>query len=289
MNRAMVFYNENKGYIFSSYAKARKLGFLVVINPVITAEANETKDEVLKKIEMAYEVSKNNPETDYDLANKYCFWECMGIKTFKDLCKKFVAVEIIEKDGCIYLYKQHGNSNGTYTRSEAQEDCMSFDVNTDFHYIAESALKLLNNGAIDAVTDIESFVTLGKRLVKFNVPSDEFVDYGDGGTDAYKIYRENNSENYIAFLIDNGYENLSEEAIRSVLERQFGIFTSFSFDNSDETKIVINGENNKYTIESNIYILQDEYIEIQLYKINGVKSIISDEYHKIIDSVKILR
>ena len=50
MNRAMVFYNENKGYIFSSYAKARKLGFLVVINPVITAEANETKDEVLKKL-----------------------------------------------------------------------------------------------------------------------------------------------------------------------------------------------------------------------------------------------
>ena len=78
MNRAMVFYNEKKGYIISSYARAREQGYLVVINPVITAEADASKEELINKIEMAFEVSKNNPVIDFNLENRYCYWELKG-------------------------------------------------------------------------------------------------------------------------------------------------------------------------------------------------------------------
>ena len=288
MSRVMVFYNENKGYIISSYAKARKQGYLVVINPVITAEADASKEELINKIEMAFEVSKNNPEIDFNIENRYCYWELKGVKTFREFCRKFAAVEINEVEGEIRLYKQQGNSNATFTPSKAQGDRIIIDANTDFHSIAEMALKLLYKGTDDAVIDTESFATLGKRIVRFKVPSDNLDDCGDGGTDAYKLYRESNSDNYIAFLIDNGYEDLNETDIRSVLERQFGAFQVFSFTEDSSQKLIIKAQNERCLIESTIFIMDDEYLELQLYvnraNDNGV---ITPEYHNLVESVSI--
>ena len=288
MKKICLYYNAKNGYYIVPQIRAKDVPVWV---SVATSEkvGLDSDEELGKAILKNLDVSESAEAKKLAEAKKNLYWIDLGYKSFGAFSKQHAAIQI-ESDGeKVFLTKLIRDSKGAYEQSKAEGDSVAFAVGAADMELAIGVKKMLNIASEHPQQNEKSIITLGKNVFKYLEPSAELVDCGDGGTDAYQIYKEESNGNFIAFLIDNGYENLSEVAIRSVLERQFGIFTSFSFDNSDETKIVINGENNKYTIESNIYILQDEYIEIQLYKINGVKSIISDEYHKIIDSVKILR
>lgn len=60
-----------------------------------------------------------------------------------------------------------------------------------------------------------TFNTIFGNLVKYVRPNDDFIDIGDGHTDAYQIYAyEKDDRNFIAFLIDSGYLDYTENAIK---------------------------------------------------------------------------
>ena len=60
-----------------------------------------------------------------------------------------------------------------------------------------------------------AIIRCGENSVTYRRPSDAYLDCGDGHTDAYQVFSlEDAPENQIAFLVDSGYSELNEKAIK---------------------------------------------------------------------------
>ena len=75
-----------------------------------------------------------------------------------------------------------------------------------------------------------TFETVHNRTVTYRRPSDAYLDCGDGHTDAYQVFSlEDAPENQIAFLVDSGYSELNEKAIKMKWQKQYGNLIDFCF------------------------------------------------------------
>ena len=171
-------------------------------------------------------------------------------------------------------------------RSQIDNDIIELDLYADSKVICTAIKKLLGGETLTREDNTKTFVTLGRATVTYNFINDDLEDCGDGGTDAYQIYKDLGSNDYIAFLIDNGYQSYAEDDIRSVLERQFGIFDSFAFDDSTPKQICIKAANEKCRIESSLFYNSDDSFELMCYEEQS-DSKVTEAYNKIRDSVRV--
>lgn len=280
-----VFYNESKGYIIEAQGKAKEIPVYVVINPVDRLPSNANKTELADKIKNALLKSLDHEEIDLNEAKKYQYWKDLGCKSYRAFSKLFDAVEVEVKEDVI-LKKLIRDKQGAYEPSDDENDCVILTGEIDYLNLASIVRSLLDLNEKEQVNKLSGFKTLGKAEVIYNEPLDDLVDCGDGGTDAYQIYEEPDTSNYIAFLIDNGYKEFNEACIKNKLETQYGVFNFFEYNESGDGHIIVKASNNKCMIESNLFYKECDSVEVLCY-IEGTSKIIKDEYSGIINSIHI--
>ena len=202
-----------KGYTIVSFTTIKGMGALTAVDPAIFMELGTTKADLCDAIKKALLLSETYGEVDRATKKKSCYWELTGIKNFKTFCKKNKAVEISDFGDGLNVYNLTiDEMYGLFTHSENENDRKDFGNCEDYDLVTESVCSFLNSEALNKDdTENRSFTTVGQAVVAYLQPNDDLEYCGDGGTDAYALYRETDTENFIVFLIDNGYEAFDEE------------------------------------------------------------------------------
>lgn len=122
--------------------------------------------------------------------------------------------------------------------------------------------------------ECKSFLSLNEKQINYIRPSNDFEDAGDGHTDAYQIYTyDSNDKNYIGFLIDNGYLEYTENAIKQRWQQMYGTLLEFNFQavSNMPKKIQVSGKTKNEMINSHIYQDGEGKLEV-LYEIDLVNT-----------------
>lgn len=289
IKRCCVYYSNKLGYCIVPEIKAKDVPAWVSIKPIEKIDSNADIQELSSAIQKAFDSIDFAENTTLKDARNNQFWVDLGFKGFGAFSKKYSAVDI-EFDGkVVKLVKLIRENQGSYTRSKLNSDIIEIENESDGTFF-ETASKVMkfNNIFEEKGTLEKHFTTHGRKKITFCIPCDIFEDYGDNGTDAYQVYREVETGNYIAFLIDNGYKELNEFEIQHVWEKQFGVLKSFSYEKTSNNRLCVRASNDHCQVESNIFIFDDEFLELQLF-VNGCSNsiIVNEEYNKIVKSIKI--
>lgn len=177
-----------------------------------------------------------------------------GIKGFASFSKKFQCIDVEHSGAVLRLEKLIRDTDGGYIHSDTST--VEIPANSTAEQLGSTVLELFSTGQSQPLSRTISFETLHGRTVTYRRPSDAFTDCGDGHTDAYQIFSFDDApENHIAFLIDSGYSELTEAAIKSRWCRMFGELLEFHFQaqQGGEPMAVIKGKTANAEITSYIY------------------------------------
>lgn len=296
MNRreAGIYYNSDFGYIITSYAQQKGSVASRIINPVVV-DTKKPLSILGEKILSSLDMTENSPPISLDDIKDFKFWHISGIKTFTTFSKKFRAIDVLENHKFLEIVERKRGCSGGYNESE-DDRVIKISVNSSPEQIGQAVMGLLSNEIIVEDDAEQKFETLHNSVVSYTRPLDHFEDWGDGSTDAYQIYRhEDNNKNYIAFLIEMGYSDYTEKAIRKRWDQMYPQLSEFDFRevNTDSLKIIITAKTSTESMTSYIYKDHDAYLEV-LTEINlsntspAVQNSLSEEFKKIIESIKII-
>lgn len=288
-----IYYNSKFGYIIASDAKVKNSIIHTVIEPVIVAEPQITKFELTKYIEEAFIKSEFCELVDKSQVGNYKFWHITDVKSFSVFSKRFKALEI-KKDGNIYeIIAMVREKNGGYVPSKEENDRIVLELSNDLEVLSEKIIELLNCISKNQ-KKYESFITLGGNKVSYIISDDEYENLGDGKTDAYQIYKKKNDDDYICFLIDNGYIDFSEKEIKNKWERMYGKLNSFICKDINNNIIIkiIKGSTDFSEYISYIFLdgIQTFELLIKVNLLNYSHEIIEEkkqDYERFINSLKI--
>lgn len=277
--QAAIYYNDEKGYIFFPF-EVLKNGPRIIINPAIKENKDISTLEIGNKILQCLEISKNALPLEKSEFNKNLVLEISGIKSqtkFNNLYKYLLC----EKKADIFmLIDKEDNKEYVFE-------------NSDIIGLGNQVSKIVSQNMNYNDSDILVLRTVNGNTVIYSRPSDDFEDAGDGHTDAYQIYTYNsNDKNYIAFLIDNGYLDFTENAIKQRWEQMYGDIIEFSFElvSDISEKIHIKGKAKNKIIVSHIYQDEEGMLEV-LYEVDLIntteKEMIREEFEKVISSITI--
>jgi hypothetical protein len=190
------------------------------------------------------------------------------------------------------MQKMERDEKGAYTYPESTEV-----VTVSENEIGTTLQKLFQSNT-ETVFEVNStFKSINEKQVTYLTPSDnEFVDIGDGHTDAYQIYTlDEDSGSYIAFLIDNGYQDFSEESIRDRWKKMYQEMTTFRYEKitDSDVKIKVSAKTKSAEIVSHFYDDGDSMLEviteISIENLSLAKQKeIKDEFEKIVKSIRIV-
>ena len=297
MNQEMVsvLYYEAFGYIITSYTKFKDSGIPTIMNPVVTVNVDASPIQLGEKILESLEKSKNAATMDKEQTKDFHYWHVSGIKGFGTFSKKFRHVKIFKKEDTYEFIQMDRAKNGGYIISKSA-DILQLQLNISSKKIGETILHLLSGKVLIQNEGINTFSTVNESAVSYIRPSDDFIDAGDGHTDAYQVYvHDDNDENSIAFLIDNPYREVSEEKIKNKWKQWYGELVEFTYNevNDSPLEIIIKGKTNTMLISSNLYHDGDVLMEVST-KIDFVNTSteqqkkIKEEFDKVINSIKIV-
>ena len=285
MKKCCVYFNDKSGYYVVPEIRAKDVPVWVSAGKIEQVDIDSDITVIGEAIHKALNTSDTLEAPELSIARNNHYWNDYGYKSYAAFSKNHSAVKVEDNGSKIQLTKLIRDKKGAYERSQIENDNVELDVCVESKVIAVAINKILGNDNIMQEVVERSFMTLGKARVTYDFLNWDLEDCGDGGTDAYQIYRDLDSNNYIAFLIDNGYQSYDESAIRNVLERQFGIFDSFNYD-SASNKICIKATNDKCLIESSLFYNDDDSLELLCYTEHSDSKVV-DIYHKIRDSIQI--
>ena len=223
-----VYFNDSFGYILCAKTTLKGTPIRTVIEPVTVLNRDTAAAILGCGILDSLEASRNaRPITHEELGN-FRFWHISGIKGFASFSRKFQCVSVEQSETVLRLEKLIRDTDGGYIQPDTPPAEVSADCTME--QLGAIVLELFSVGQAQPVSQTISFETLHGRTVTYRRPSDGFTDCGDGHTDAYQIFSfENAPENHIAFLIDSGYSELSEAAIKRRWRQMFGELLEFRF------------------------------------------------------------
>ncbi|SCY74881.1 hypothetical protein [Butyrivibrio sp. INlla14] len=290
IKKCCVYYSNEKGYCIVPETKAKDVPVWVSIKPIETIAPNADIQELGSAIQKAFDSIEVVESPTLKEARNNQFWVELGFKGFGAFSKKHSAVVIEFHGEIVKVIKLIREKQGAYTRSQISDDIIEIDSESEgtISAIASAVMKLNDNPSEDNGTVEKQFTTLGKKKITYCMPCDKFEDCGDNGTDAYQVFKEAGTGNYIAFLIDNGYKELNEIEIQRVLERQLGVLKSFVCEKISSNRICVRAGNDDCKVESNIFVWDDEFLELQLFvNANRNSSIADEEYNNILNSIRV--
>jgi len=299
MNRKeiAIYYSSDFGFIITSYAKKKNSIFRYVISPVIKVCKQDSLQILYKGINEALNTSKNAPELEPSEAKDADFWSISGIKNLNNFSKKFRCINITEANDKLSIVEWKRHKSGGYV-GDKDDNIIEITIDSSPQQIGQTVLKLLSIEIPIQDDTKQTFETLN-NIILYERPSDDFLDLGDGGTDAYQIFKhEDNAEspeNYIAFLMPL-YSELKEEAIKKRWSQMYEGLLEFDYRevNKGHLLITITGITADKRVISNIYKDNDLYFEL-MTEINFsntstvVQEKIESEFKKVVDSLQMVK
>ena len=261
-----VYYNPERGYIIASETNIKDSLMDVIMNPVMTEKIDVTVEQLGEAVLTALEKSRKAlPAVEEDIKD-FKFWQISGIKNFAAFSKKFKCIEVTEKEHRLHLVRLKRDSYGAY-EWDKNDKGIDIDLNSSCEYIGNLIYTLFyeEEKKVLIEEEIVSFQTVNENEVTFNSPSDSFLDIGDGHTDAYQIYTyENDEKSLIAFLIDNGYSEISKPEIERRWTQIYGTLKEYSYEEVDKDllKLVVCAATDKLSIKSYFYQDGGDLLEV---------------------------
>ena len=292
----LVYYSKNHGFIFASETTVKGSIIHVTMNPVFMANADISYEEIGAFFFNALEKSRIALPVERSEIEKYKFWKCTKITSFSAFSKVFNCLCAVEKEDVIQLETLARAKDGSYRYlANNKRAKLSKTLNDKEAGIIISQL-LLEAQSQEEQNQV-SFITINGSLVKFIRPSDEFIDIGDGHTDAYQIYaydseqKKFKQQNCIAFLIDNNYTKINEEGIRARWEQIYGDLIKFEYKQEvGKIKIKVKGETKNCVMYATFFQDATDLMEIMVQIDRTTLSVneqgkVSNEYHRLVASV----
>lgn len=291
----VLYYNNNKGFIIGSESPVKGSIIRTIVHPVSVKKGTISDNELGNAILEGLDKSRTALPTERSDIKDFKFWQITGIKGFAAFSKKFQCIDICETEKSIKLLKMIRDDDGGYSYPE-DNSYIEIPLHATAEQIGITVKDMLSQKSAVQSNKLLTFNTIFGNLVKYVRPNDDFIDIGDGHTDAYQIYAyEKDDRNFIAFLIDSGYLDYTENAIKKRWRETYGELEKFEYRKVYERplEIEIYGKNETTTIVSNLYQDGDGMIEI-LTELNDSllskeeQEKIEEEFKRIIDSVSIV-
>lgn len=289
-----IYYNDKFGYIITSDTMVKGLPIHAVVNPVISKPFDINSKILGEAIKEGFLKSLNAKPVELSMARTYKFWQITGIKSFSAFSKNFKMIEIFVQENEFIICEWTRDKDGSYSEPQQKEGQIRLSKKISYEELADKVMDILHD--FRATYDSEySFSTIDGNIVTYKKASEEFVSKGDGNTDAYQIYRYiDNPSSYIAFLIDNGYEEYNEASIKMRWEKIYGSLSEFNYKKIDNDKVKFQayGSSKEKLIVTTVFEKENDIFEV-LVEIDctntslDIQEKIMKEYYSIIDSVHI--
>jgi len=272
-----IYYNEKKGYLIFPFGVLEN-GPRVIIDPGIIMPMTASPVEIGEAVQECLLISKESLPISKNEFNKNLVLEKSGFKSHSAFNKAYQYVACVETEDKIKL-----------TDNVDQFEISLKDISGEIlgNRIVELFASKKMNSDIESLSSL-SFETVNGNVVSYLMPSDQFEDKGDGYTDAYQIYEYiENSEVYLAFMIDSGYQSFEEESIREKWEKWHPLLTHFVYEKIEQNdlKFKISAAVGENKITSYFYEDNDNYLEV-MTQLTSNCGVAEKEVKRIIDSIQ---
>lgn len=288
----ILYYNSDFGYIFAPETTIKGSIIHTAMNLAIVEKANISAEFLGEKIFGSLKRSRESEPVNRSEIKNFKFWQVSGIKGFSAFSKKFECIDITEENDKLCISKLIRDDDGSYSYP-GKDLSVELQKNISNEVLGKIIFELFTGDKKNINYECRSFTSLNEKQINYIRPSDDFEDMGDGHTDAYQIYTYyGNDKNYLAFLIDNGYSEFTENAIKQRWQQMYGSLIEFDFQfvSNRPEKIQVRGKTKSEMIVSYIYQDGDGMLEV-LYEVDLInaseKGRIVEEFEKVIASIKI--
>lgn len=284
----LLYYNEKKGFIIAAMARVKGMGPLIKLNPVTIADKGISDEKVGELVREDLERSRNSVLAEKE---EYKFWQVSGIKSFSAFSKQFKCVYIAETTGSLKIMRMLREASGAFC---PQKDDIMTPLDISDAELGNIIRRLLYAKDSGSLSTNEFASVFSDNKVRYQVPSEKFTDIGDGHTDAYQIYAHANDENtFFGFMIDSGYQEISNEGIRERWENVYGALEEYRFKEQDDTPIKISASATAKTAYIKSYFWKDGESLLEFFVQINVKNKTRQkqaekEIKALIDSVEII-
>lgn len=290
-----IYYNKKDGYIITSDTTIKNTLLHTVVYPVKTIETECTVEELGQAILQGLDISEKAEPVERNQALSYKFWQISGIKGFSAFSKKYRCVEIIKKDNAFLVAECIRDDDGSYIDAETSENKLSLPLNISSFDIAKLVMELFSTGFYYNKAMETSFTTINNSRISFIPPSENFVDVGDGHTDAYKLFiYGKDTKSYIGFFIDNGYLSYTNEDIKKKWVSLYGELLDYKYDFNNDIcpEICVMAHTKDKEIKSLFFKENGGYVEllveIDISETNASdQQYIREQFDKIVNSIEI--
>lgn len=289
-----IYYSENFGYIIASYTTLKGSVAKVVMNPVNVIEIGTSEEKLGFAIKEALGKSCESSPIDHNEVKDFKFWKIAGIKGFSVFSKKFQCIDLTQKESCYELIELIRENDGSFVEPTNNKP-KQLPLTASEKQIGMTVKQMVSDKDKRENDSIFSFRTLNENTITYTRPADDFEDMGDGHTDAYQIFNhEAYNKNYIAFLIDNKYSEISEEGIKSRWNLLYGELLDYQYEeiNNKQLKIITRAISKEVELKSYFYQDGEDLLEVltEIDIVDTPKELqkeINKELEKVIDSIKI--
>lgn len=292
-----IYYNSQWGYIVASSTKLQDSVMNVTMEPVLTEKNDIMPSQLGKTVLEGLEKSRKAEPVGREELKGFQFWQISGIKGFAAFSKRFKCVEAAENDNVLKVQRMIRDSDGGYIWIKNNPG-VELPLSTSYEQIGQTVWNLLHDEETDSQNEEQtaSFQTLNDNTVAYQLPSDDFVDRGDGHTDAYQIYEygsEEGSYSLIAFMIDNGYSEVSSQGIKKRWEQICGNVEEYRFEEQENTlyKVMASARTKQGDVRSCFFQDGEDLLEVFVEINNGFsaqqREKIEKEVKRVMDSITI--
>ncbi len=259
-----VYYNTSFGCLVCPETRMGNTPMRVVIEPVTVLDSGSTAAALGEALLNALERSRTAPPVPRVDLGAGRFWQITGIKGYTAFSRKFQCVRIDARGPVLEIVKLIRDTDGGYIEPVGQPP-LEIPADAPAAQLGETALSLFSPGLESPANETRSFETVHGSIVSYRRPSDDFLDCGDGHTDAYQIFTLADApRNHIAFLIDSDYEMLSKAAVLGRWQAQYGALSEFRFQHRRKPPLMasMKGVTAEAEIVSHVYRDGDGTLEV---------------------------
>lgn len=256
-----IYYAHEYGVIFVDDIPPAGENIPIPLNPV-----GYTMDKVSPKLmgetvlERMARIDKT-PSVNKEDSREY--WKISGIKGFKKFSVTFSNVLVSWDNEWIHIEQMKTPPKTGGYALDRSKPTIDLPIEIEPEALGETLLSVLRSlEPKEQNTGYETIETVGGNKLIFKTPGDDFEDYGDGHTDAYKVYCHSNSdETTSSFMIDSGYKGYDASSVREKWEQWYGEIDSFTYDQVDG-KTIIRASTGETELISYLYHRGEETIEL---------------------------
>jgi hypothetical protein len=233
-----LYYNSDIGFLIVPTGRHAKFD-TVAIEPVVKLDSDVSEEGLGEGILSSFALTERAMRKPFiNVFQKNApdvIAKASGIKNFPKFSKMY---------RCIYLSKSpHGYKVQEWLREPKYGSYQQAD-DTKAIYLSLSASAREFSQAIKGCLAVKheptashfmQFQLFDGRVMRFKIPSDDYINVGDAHTDAHQVFEHaDNSNVYFGFFYGTNYDPLDSAAVKEVWERYYGNLLKYGFAQLEE-------------------------------------------------------